>query len=69
MPSNLDRYKKDLEKLRAKGGKLLQAMLLACFPNEIRQFYADDYGDKANKFSRTFRILTLNTRSGTPKRR
>jgi len=35
MPTNLDRYKNDLESLVVKGNRLLLAMQAECFPKEI----------------------------------
>ena len=47
---NLDRYKKDLEDLIAKGDQLLNALWLECFPDEQREALKDSLGDKAEDF-------------------
>jgi hypothetical protein len=48
MLPNLDRYKKDLETLLAKGDKLHLAMQAECFPEEFESTLRKQYGDKAN---------------------
>ncbi len=41
MPTNLEKYKTDLERLIAKGGLLLMAMQYACFPERIEEALGD----------------------------
>jgi hypothetical protein len=43
MPSNLDRYRKDLDSLLARGDKLYLDMQMECFPEELKK----KYGNKA----------------------
>lgn len=58
MPSNLDRYKKDLDVLLDKGTTLLLAMQAECHPKEfekgleteLRNEHGDKSRDKAKKF-------------------
>lgn len=49
MTTNLDRYKKDLDKLISKGNKLHIAMQVECFPKEVKKQIKDEYGEKADK--------------------
>ncbi len=50
MPSNLDRYKKDLDVLLARGEQLRLAMLVDCLPGEqAAQILKNEYGDKAQE--------------------
>jgi hypothetical protein len=46
MQSNIEKYKKDLEKLVHKGGMLLMAMQHECFPKQT----AEALGDKATEY-------------------
>lgn len=39
MPPNLDRYKKDLDSLLAKGNKLLLALQVECFPEQVERAF------------------------------
>ncbi len=47
MPSNLDRYKKDLDSLIANGEKLSLAIQAECFPEEFKKALKRAHGDKA----------------------
>jgi len=47
MLSNLERYKKDLDALIARGGKLHLAMQRKCFPDEFDRTLKKKFGDKA----------------------
>lgn len=49
MPSNLDRYRKDLDALLGKGRKLTQAMHLECFHEETEKALRELHGDKADE--------------------
>ncbi|MEK6755490.1 MAG: hypothetical protein AABZ02_04990 [Bacteroidota bacterium] len=49
MPPNLDRYKKDLHSLLAKGNNLLLAMKAECFPEQFERAFKREYGDKAKE--------------------
>lgn len=49
MPTNLDRYKKDLDALLAKGDKLHLAMQAECFPEEVSRVLKKEHGDKAEE--------------------
>ncbi len=49
MPSNLDRYKKDLELLVSKGGDLFNAMQAECFPKAFEE-QLEDLGDKGKEY-------------------
>ncbi len=53
MPSNLDRYKKDLDSLISKGAELRYAMELECFPEKFKAWSKKEFGDKAEEFFRT----------------
>src|SRR5260370_12960281 len=46
MPSNLDRYKKDLDSLVAKGEKLHLAMQAECLPEQVTRAIRKGHGDK-----------------------
>jgi hypothetical protein len=50
MPTNLDRFKKDLERLSAAGAGLHIAMELECFPEAVNKSLRDEYGEKAFEF-------------------
>lgn len=47
MPSYLERYKKDLDALIARGEKLHLAMQRECFPDEFDRTIKKQFGDKA----------------------
>ncbi len=47
MPTNLDRYKKDLDSLLAKGDDLHLAMQEECFPVQLEAALKKEVGDKA----------------------
>jgi len=47
MPSHLDRYKKDLGALIARGEELHSAIQAACFPKEFQALLEKQYGGKA----------------------
>jgi hypothetical protein len=47
MPSNLDRYKQDLDSLIAKGFELLNAIQKECLPEEFDKAIKKELGDKA----------------------
>ena len=50
MPNNLDKYKKDLEKLSKKGNLLLMAIQHECFPEQVEEAM----GEKAEELVKTF---------------
>jgi len=50
MPPNIDKYKKDLESLLAKGKDLHLAIQAECFPEEFKREIKKTYGDKASEF-------------------
>lgn len=50
MPTNLDKYKKDLEKLSKKGDLLLMAIQHECFPEQVEEAI----GEKAEELVKTF---------------
>lgn len=54
MPSNLDRYKKDLDALLAKGEELHLTMQAECFPDQVERVLKKQYGDKAKE---TLKVL------------
>ena len=47
MPTNLDRYKKDLDSLLAKGNNLYLAIQAECFPEQLQAALKKQLGDKA----------------------
>lgn len=49
MPSNLDRYKKDLHSLIARGDTLSSAIQAECFPKEFERAAKEKFGEKANE--------------------
>ncbi len=49
MTTNLDRYKKDLDKLISKGNKLHLAIQMDCFPKELTKQIKEQFGAKADK--------------------
>lgn len=49
MLTNLDRYKKDLDALLAKGNSLSLAMQFECFPDELNATLKKEYGEKAKE--------------------
>jgi len=49
MPSNLDRYKKDLDALIARGEQLYIALQAECLPKQFEQVLKKQYGDKAGE--------------------
>lgn len=42
MPSNLDRYKKDLDALVVRGGNLIEYMQLECFPEQYKSLLTEN---------------------------
>lgn len=48
MSTNLDRYKKDLDRLLTNGNNLYFAMQIECFPQKIRSALEQKCGEKAN---------------------
>jgi len=50
MPSNLDRYKKDIEALIVTGDRLEAAIQLECLPKEFEGIAKKQLGDKAKEF-------------------
>jgi len=54
MNNNLEKYKKDLEKLIAKGKKLNMAMQYECYPNDI-----DEDAKKDEKFAKIIKSLPI----------
>jgi hypothetical protein len=50
MPTNLDRFKSDLQTLIAKGKRLETAMQYECYPDEIRRQAKTALKDKADEF-------------------
>jgi hypothetical protein len=50
MVTNLDRYKKDLDSLIAKGGRLLLAITRECSPEEFDKTAKKQFRDKADEF-------------------
>lgn len=54
MFSNLERYKKDLNSLVEKGGKLFDAMQAECFPKEFEDKLKKQYGGKAKEVLNSF---------------
>lgn len=50
MPTNLDKYKKDLNKLSSKGDLLMMAIQYECFPERMEEALGDD----AEKLIKTF---------------
>ena len=59
MPSNLDRYKKDLDSLIAKGDKLSLAIARECSPMEFEREVKKKLGDEANEFVKTLPRFTV----------
>jgi hypothetical protein len=53
MTTNLDRYKKDLDRLIADGKNLRLAIQVECFPGKIRLAIQEKVGDKANDILKT----------------
>ncbi len=49
MPSNLERYKKDLDILVAKGEELHLAMQAECFPDDVARALKKQNADKAKE--------------------
>lgn len=49
MPTNLDRYKKDLDSLLAKGERLELAMKYECFPEQTESAFEEKFGEKAKE--------------------
>jgi hypothetical protein len=49
MPSNLDRYKNDLDNLVSKGDKLALAMRYECFPQKVEKTLRKAHGDKTDE--------------------
>jgi hypothetical protein len=49
VPTNLDRYKKDLDSLIEKGQDLHISMQLACLPEETESFLKKEFGDEAKE--------------------
>lgn len=58
MPPNLDRYKKDLDSLLAKGEMLHIAMQAECFPEQIERAFKKEHGDKAKEILKTLPSFT-----------
>ncbi len=49
MSSNLDRYRKDLDALVAKGERLHLIIQIECFPNQVEQSLKKQHGDKTKE--------------------
>ncbi len=47
MPSNLDRYKRDLEALITRGEQLHLAIQAECLPDQFQAMLKKEFGDKA----------------------
>ena len=50
MPPNLDRYKKDLHSLIAKGERLHLAIQAECFPRDLESALSKTLGEKSAEF-------------------
>lgn len=50
MPSNLEKYKKDLESLVNKGNLLMRAMQNDCYPERFAKLLRDQVGDEAKEY-------------------
>jgi hypothetical protein len=53
MPTNLEKYKKDLKNLISKGDLLFQSMQLSCYPEEYEKAFKKEYGDDFDSFKKT----------------
>ncbi len=63
MPSNLDRYKKDLNSLIARGDELSHAIQAECVPNEFARAVKENLGNKANEFIKSLPSFTKHYQS------
>ncbi len=63
MPTNLDRYKKDLDSLIERGQDLHIAMQFECFPKETESALKKEFGDKAKEIIKKLPSFTVSYQS------